>query len=539
MKSILTLILCALLLFSALVGCTQEQSGIQSTTSTAPATETTIIQTEPTATELPIDEHYKYTTKSGYYLWPCLAENWVERKVLTTTTDDGTFFCMTTDKAQADEFVLSQRTLLRFLRKMGLETGALKYYATDYDDSFSLSSNGCAYIALSAMGKQRQVLVTLQSILGDYTDYGYVWAMSYAIAQEMGYETEPVPEIAKSSLDSFFAANPEAIHLLYPSFTSEFASPETVDNCKALAAYLFSDVNWQAVLTMPVEAQLDAWYELVASYAEAVAVPFARQTIGYAYYSQHVPLRIMTPYVEMMIADNYSDLLSTFFTPYFTDYESIYQTANTMNSEISAAVEFFGLENEAGLLTMNWVSYADDGVQKYLDGNSGVYYCTAETAYVATICSYLHEYYHHLRYIITGDYKSSWQSEAFSEIGEANSFWPKYRMDAIFGQETYADMFYAFTGHNYQGGRADYYETADILCYLNNTYQVYYHDGGPTISLTHYLIDLYGEQTACQLVCFPDTVEEVTGKNWEQLRSEWEQHIREKYAHVNASDWVS
>jgi hypothetical protein len=49
------------------------------------------------------------------------------------------------------------------------------------------------------------------------------------------------------------------------------------------------------------------------------------------------------------------------------------------------------------------------------------------------------------------------------------------------------------------------------------------------------LIELYGEKTAMELLLFPDTVETVTGKSWEQLRSEWEQHIRAKYAHVDIS----
>lgn len=532
MKKLLSLLFYAALILSMFAGCTTDQP------ITAP--DTTAEPTEPATTLAPIEESYKYKTKSGYYLWPCLAENWVERKVLTTTTEDGTFSCMTTDKAQANDFIVAQRTMLRFLRGNGVVTGELEYYATDYDDSFSESSDGAAYIALSEVRTWKQIMVTLQSLWGDYTDYGYVWALSNAIAREMGWETESAASIDQAALDDFFAANPEAVNLLYPSFTTQYASQETVDSCKALTAALFEKVDWRAAVAKPVDKQLDDWRSLVSAYANDISIPFTRQTIGYAYYSKHVPLRIMTTYVEMMVASNYSDYYTpAFYAPYFSDYETIYQTVNTMNSEITAAVAFFGLEENAGVITMKWVNYADNAVQKYLVENSGMYYYAAETAYVSTIHSYLHEYYHHLRYTITGDYKNSWQTEAFSEMGEANSFWPQYRMDVIFKLKEYAEMFYAFTGRAYQPGRDDYYEVVDILCYLENNYTLKYHDGGPTISISRYLIDCYGEKTAYQLVAFPNTVVDVTGKTWDELASEWEQHIRNKYAHVNISDWVN
>lgn len=55
-------------------------------------------------------------------------------------------------------------------------------------------------------------------------------------------------------------------------------------------------------------------------------------------------------------------------------------------------------------------------------------------------------------------------------------------------------------------------------------------------SFSRYLIDLYGEREVYNLMLFPDTIEENTGKTWEQLASEWEQHIRDKYAHVQSPD---
>ncbi|MBR5121651.1 MAG: hypothetical protein IKU89_03795, partial [Oscillospiraceae bacterium] len=48
-------------------------------------------------------------------------------------------------------------------------------------------------------------------------------------------------------------------------------------------------------------------------------------------------------------------------------------------------------------------------------------------------------------------------------------------------------------------------------------------------SFSRYLIDIYGERTVYNLMLYPETIEKVTAKTWEQLTLEWEQHIRNKY----------
>lgn len=533
MKKIILTVLCVLLTLSSLTGCTPDQPTTQIVSSTVSST-TTTAPTEASTTEPPLENEYKYTSKTGYYLWPCLADNWVERKVLITTTDDGTFYCMTSDKAQATDFVDAQRALLAQLREMGLETGTLKYYATDYEDSFSASRDGEAYIALSALETQQQVLVTLQALWGDYTDYGYVWAMSYAIAQALGYETQTVPAIETSAMDRFFAGNPDAIHLLYPSFTTKFASQETVDCCHALASHIFSDVNWRKAVATPIEAQLDTWYALVESYAKEIEISFTRQSIGYAYYSQRVPLRIMTSYAEMFVEQDYQDFDTSTYGDYFAHYTSIYETANAIDQEISDTVAFFGMEAEAGIVSINWIS-SDLAIGRYCWQSRAGYFDTTQTIYTQTIQPILHEYHHHIEHLKNPDQKKCWQSQAFCEIGTSKSRYGVTMFDTTFLETAEGIfLFYACTGRFYQGGREDFYEVMDILCYITEYYDLEYQTGAESLnSITRYLIELYGEKTAMELLLFPDTVETVTGKSWEQLRSEWEQHIRAKYAHVD------
>lgn len=482
----------------------------------------------------PTQETYRYSVKSKYYVQPAAVDGWAERSALTTNTKDGKFFCFTDDKSVADDFINTQRTLVEFLRNSGVKIGELEYYGTDYGYSFSESSDGAVYVSLSEVRSWRQVLVTLQTVWGDYTNYGYVYAMSNAIAGELGWQTDSVPAFEKAAMNPFFAENPDVINLLYPAFTTKFASEETVSNSKALAVHLFQKVQWKKALENPVDEQLDAYDELIGAYAQELSVPFGRQTCGYAYYGENVKLRIMTTYAELIIDSNYRDVMESLYGDYWSDYSSIYETANTINEEITTAVEYFGLEDEAGTIQIKWLDSEHIFTKRFVTGNMGAYHTSTHTAYITSIRPYLHEYYHHIEYLLTNGNGANWQSQAFCEIGSSNSQYVQLTTESTFSRkEDGRALFHAFTGRSYQPGRDDFFEAWDILCYVNDYYQLTYRTGAQAVnSFSRYLIDLYGEREVYNLMLFPDTIEEMIGKTWEQLASEWEKHIRDKYADV-------
>lgn len=487
---------------------------------------------------VPITDSYEYSTKNKNYVQPAVVDGWVERDALTTATEDGTFFCFTTDTAQADDFINSQRTLLCFLADQGVEIEEMTFYGTDYGYSFSESSDCAAYIDLTAVRSWEQVLVTLQTLWGDYTDYGYVYAMSNAIAEALDWKTEAVPAVDTDVLDSFFAENPAAVHLLYPTFTAKFSSEEMAANSKALAVRVFADIRWRKALAKPIEEQLDDFYALVSRYTEELSIPFIRQICGYAYYGENIPLRIMTTYAELLIDADYKDAEQRWFGDYFSNYVSIYETANTIETEISAAVTYFGLEDTAGVVIMKWMDSQDPSTATYVQ-TSGKYYSSTHTAYLRSIYPYLHEYYHHIEYLFTQDNPRIWQSQAFCEIGTARSRYPNNRMDQIFETEKYAELFVACTGRAYRPGGEDFFEASDIACLINQDYQLDYNSSGPQDSMVGYLISLYGERTTSEILLFPETVEDVTGKTWTELETQWKQNLQNKYADVVLPDWVS
>ena len=117
----------------------------------------------------------------------------MKKTALTTSTDDGNFYVFSEDESVANEFVNAQRTLVAYLRSQGAHIDEMTYYGMDYGYSFSKSSKSSAYVSLSDIRSWQQVLVTLQTVWGDYTDYGYLFALSNAIAEELEWKTDDIP----------------------------------------------------------------------------------------------------------------------------------------------------------------------------------------------------------------------------------------------------------------------------------------------------------------------------------------------------------
>ena len=487
-----------------------------------------------------VDEQYDYSAESKLFSRPSVTNRISRYDALKASTEDGTFFCLTEDTTQADNFINTQRTLLRFLKDCGMDLRNLRYIVSNHEDSFSDSGKDTAYIAFSSTKTYRQVFATLQTLWGDYTDYGYVYAMANVIAEQLGWQTDSKIDITPTVMKEFFSNNPKAIDLQYPCFSSVFASEETVNQCKALSIHLFDDIKWVAALEKPIDIQLDEYYELVGTYAREDGISFARQTCGYAYRGEYLPLCINTTYAQLMVDRNYSDYSSVIYGDYFSDYESIYQTANIINNEITEAVKLFELEDRAGSISINWLS-EESAKAQFGKPLVNLYEPSMKKVNVTMIQGYLHEYYHHIEHLINPDLGQCWQSQAFCEIGRSHSQHSLYSIEATMTQnEQWSDLFYSFTGRSYQPGVDDYFEFYDILCYATNEYELDYYNGRNAInSFTHYLIDLYGEDATSNLMLFPNTVWNVTEKSWEELEAEWKQYIHDKYAGADIPEWIS
>lgn len=499
-----------------------------------------LMEQNPPISVTPVQERYAYTQKEKVCYFPSFTNENEKTEILSASTEDGFFVCMTTDEAQADSFINAQRTLLHFLQTNGVEVRDLNYVAINFDDNFSESEKDNAYIALSSTKTWQQVLVTLHALWGDFTDYGYVYAMANAIATYLGWKTEVLEGAEPSAMDAFFLENPNALNLLYPAFTERFATEQTILYSKLLSLDLFEHIDLCDALIKPIASQLDAFDVLLHGYSEKIGALFSRQACGYAYRGPYMPLCIQTTYATHIVDHGYKDYSSDIFEDYFCDYVTIYQTAEILDEEIVEAVAHFDLEERAGNISINWLSEYS-AMTKFAKPLVNTCYVLMQEAYVTTISLYQHAYYYHLAYLINPELEMSWQTSAFCEIGRSYSQTAQYATEKTFTRNPkWTQLFYSFTGHTYQTGTQSYFEVFDVLCYaLNDDFSQNYHkDGAFLNSIAYYLIQDYGINAVTDLMLFPDTVVDVTGKTWETLENEWKQSLINKYADKKIPSWL-
>jgi len=500
------------------------------------------INTSSAVSVSPVQEQYEYKQREKICFFPSFTNENEKAEILSVSTEDGFFVCMTTDAVQADSFINAQRTLLHFLQDNGVALREMNYVAVNFDDNFSESAKNNAYIALSSTQTWQQVLVTLQALWGDYTDYGYVYAMANAIAAHLGWGTETAETVENSAMDAFFCENPQALNLLYPAFTARYAAEETIKYSKAFSLALFNRSDLFDALKKPVKTQLEEFEVLLRGYAEEIGASFHSQVCSYAYRGPYLPLCIQTTYATHIVDHGYRDYFSDVYEDYFRDYVTIYQTAEVLDKEIVEAVERFGLKERAGNITINWLS-EESAMTRYAQRMVIVPNVLMQEAYVTTILAYLHVYYHHIAYLINPDSAKaqSWQLLAFCEIGRSHSLYSIYGTEKFYTLDSEsAELFYAFTGHAYQSGTDDYFEVNDIECYAFDDFSLDSQgDVAPINSFSRYLIKDYGENAILNLMLFPDTVVDVTGRNWETLEKEWKQSVMDKYAGKEIPSWVS
>lgn len=475
---------------------------------------------------------YEYASTSGKYLWPSMTYEWVEADTLTATAEASTFVCFTEYTALADHFVISQQTLLQFLQENGMEADGLTYYAVDYGDSFSRSDDKEAYIDWSAMETWQQVLVTLQTILGDYTDYGYVYAMANTIAAELGWQTDEFEPMEKAELDAFLLENPDAVHLLYPAFSSEYASEEIIRASKTLSCLLLAEIDWKAALQTDLHGQLWPYRYLIRDHAKEIGIAYERPISSFAYGSKHIPLRMYTGTEEHYVESGYEDSIAV-FSHCFADYAAIYETAELLycdavvvNNEIvlwdwlSEPLTIYWLSEESApfksVKTVKYVRYNDSGI-----------------VYARSLQYYMFGMAKHIDQAVLGESRTQWQSQAFCELVRSRSWFAKYAYEVAFTQyEEEMQLFYTFTGRAYDPEGNDFYEVMDILCYINDAYDPSASQLAAASSVAGYLMRHYGEEQAFQFLLRPDTFQTETGMTWEELLVQWKQSIQEKYADI-------
>ena len=483
--------------------------------------------TEPTVTT-PSQPKYEYAVVQETFFNPSMVRTTMEREVFRATTKYGDAFVFASHWQEAERFLNLQTALLDYLNSSGILISDRTYIGTDYNGSFSVETRGEVYISLNDMGTWKQILATLQGVWGDYTDYGYLYAISNEMAMELGWFTDEHPPINENKLHAYFAVSSYALDLHYPSFTERYASEETVNCCKNLSLMLLNKLDWPAMIGQSIGVQLAAYRELIEDYASDLQIDYVEQQAAYSFYAEQIPLRIRTEYAVMLVEESYTEPYEEVYGSYFSNDRLIYQTATELTAQMSDAVSYVELDGDVEPFTLYWMSQ-QSGKEKYGDDYFRIKNnWTMNTAYVGTIYFTMHAYYRHLEHMLTGTTSNKWQSMAFVEIGNFRHPYARMQNDYICTEQVeYVELFRQHTGREYSIGSDDCYIIQDILAYINGSKVG---DAPSSVSCARYLMEELGEKAVMELLLNPKQAEAVAGRNWTSIEKEWKQHLEDFFA---------
>ena len=192
---------------------------------------------------------------------------------------------------------------------------------------------------------------------------------------------------------------------------------------------------------------------------------------------------------------------------------------------------------------MNWLC-AESAAERFGKQTPNCYYPGYDNPtfdgviHLTRIDAYLHEYFHHIDFTLDQEVYETWQAQAFADLGRAQSQHGRHVFEwPLLHDEQTGKLFLECFGREYRGGLEDYYDAYDLYCYSWDSYELNYANGRAAwTSFTHYLLDLYGENTVVPILLFPETVETATGKTWEELEADWRQHMEDMFKDFEIQD---
>ncbi len=484
---------------------------------------------------------YEFTTKQTYMWEPgflTLSMSSTQMiNVLYCNNESMQFFINTDNENQANSVVYNELRLINYLKYLFQDENIPfpnKIYVDELSACVSESSASRLLLNFNSIGTYRQVLATLQVIYGDYFNYGYLYALSNYIANELDWETDVIERIENDKLVDFFSSNVNALDLTYPVFTEKYASNESVKYCKALSTILFNGINNNNLLKKSVAEQENAFYDAIEQFATQNSIFHNMTSLAFAFHGDTCPLKIRASNFEMYLSDgNFIDYGN--YTTDYSDYDNIIHTINNLDSEIDLLLEMFLLKNIATPATV--YMYSTEACQAiHFTEYKNYCYSNVGEVHVTLIHAFLHEYAHYVEHLLNSQSQDQklWQSQAFAELCGTYSFYSQRWYYILATKSEATELYNTYYDKEPVLGRDLSFMMEDMFCHAYDNYTPDYLSGRDQInSFSNYLCEIYGEAKIMRLMLFPDTVQEITGKDWETLRSEWELTIKNRFANIN------
>lgn len=431
---------------------------------------------------------------------------------------------------ERNDFATKQSEIFDYLSKKEVKIPDMTLYIMRDIQNRSESDNLIAFYDISSSGTYNQVLTTLQTIYGDYINYGYLYALSNYIALELSWGSENV-KVTDETLVQFFKDNNPYLSLTYPCFTEKYSDTGAIQYSKALSKLLLSQMDKDSFFT---DRQEQKFLSTIAKYAKENSLEYADSSYLFAYNGEYCPLKFRTSYYEAFLKSDYDDPFSEYYDwDLFSNYTNIIKTLDILQTEIEYMRELFGVTDDYIIpVTLS-------GLVKGGRGKVGGLYNEDEVE-IAIMTAFLHEYTHYLYdCALGGNYNIKagvWQdvpNEIVAEFYGNCSHFERMVMFNLFtkfepdGEE--AQQFEHYMGRRYQD-LGDLFYANDISVYLKNDFSFADYNYLQWGSFGHYFVNTYGDDAFIKTMLKPENVAEITGNTMEEIKDDWQEHIISTYS---------
>lgn len=461
-------------------------------------------ETEPT---------YAYTEAYQRIQEPYASGFAFQGNLMQTVANERTYeFDPDISQEERDGFVTGQEVLCAFLEEKGISTKGLTFRVLGDYTNWSDSESKVAYFGLASAGSWEQVLTTLQAALGDYTNYGYLYALADLTAGKLGWEQEKVSGAGQLT--------GSLLNLVYPCFDEAYTTREEIAACKTASKEILAGLEnpWSE----------EAFLEARQDYAQTHSLDFEPTYIIFAYYSPSCPLKLQTKYLEVFkdstYVQDYYVTVGRILEDYFVSPQKIMETFQWLDEQLAKLRSTLQVDKEELVPVHLEQEIGGNGNISFL----GLFVSEGDSAniYAESLHCLAHEYVHYLYWLRGGTQDPAyedWLNETVAHYYTTPEYFEVYYLIGTNAEPERMESIEALIGE-------DYDEPTDYIKFLrkvfrkreNVQYEYYLKtENSLCNAFGEYFVRTYGEDVFLDCMLAPSTIEERTGKTLEEIVDDW------------------
>ena len=444
---------------------------------------------------------------------------WLINKSLYMTTYRGNqyYFDNSINEVMRNSFVINQEKICDFLNDNGINAQNIKFYVVRGIDNHAISSDNAVYIDILQADNYTQVALTLEAVLGEYTNYGYIFALSNYICDKLSWQHDTNAQIDIEVLKN----NPYLLNLNYPSFSKDYVDENELSSVKNLAVKILGQM--QNAFAGESEFQ-----KLVDKYANDNSLDYHKTYLSFAYGGKNCPLKIKTKYLDIYLDSDYqgSCILteqSILDDPMF-NFQNLIDFWEYVDSDLAEVRNQFGF-NDSNIISV-YVQELNIGIAQ--NGEAGGYFhvtVDGPQILMEDIYTITHEYTHYIDFSMDKNLNDDidWCSEVLACYYGKNMSYVERVVRAISGDP---NVWTIEQLSKLVGSKYDNVEDEIMFMNIMNAYEERHKYALMTLyngrlSFGYYFVETYGEQAFIDCMLTPSKCESLVGVDIYSVVDDW------------------